>query len=202
MFDPARQESPLIERMPSDAPASAPADAGVTLREPTRYGYLNLRGSPDDAAFLDAVAVALGCRPPLEPNKVSAGDAVSAIWLGPDEWYLRTAHGAERDTAVTLEQALAGQHVAINPVGSGLATLEFGGAHARDVLEKGCTLDLHPRAFGEGQCAQTLLAKANVLLCPRGAQPAYEIVVRRSLADYLFAWLTDAADEFGMSTIH
>lgn len=202
MFDVAREESPLIERMPSDVPASSPVDAGVTLREPPRYGYLNLRGSPDDAAFLDAVAVALGCRPPLEPNTVSAGDAVSAIWLGPDEWYLRTAHGAESGTAATLDQALAGQHAAVNPVGSGLATLELGGAHARDVLEKGCTLDLHPRAFAEGQCAQTLLAKANVLLCPRGAQPAYEIVVRRSLADYLFAWLTDAADEFGMSTIH
>lgn len=202
MFDAARQESPLIERMPYEAPASAPADTGVTLREPPRYGYINLRGDPDDADFLDALEAELGCRPPLEPNTVIATDAVSAMWLGPDEWYLRTAHGAERDTATTLERVLADQHVAINAVGSGLATIELGGTHARDVIEKGCTLDLHPRMFRQGQCAQTLLAKANVLLCPRGAQPAYEIIVRRSLADYLFAWIADAADEFGMNTIH
>lgn len=202
MFDMARQESPLVERMPYEAPASAPADAGVTLREPPRYGYINLRGNPDDAAFLDAIEVEFGCRPPLEPNTVIVSDAVSAMWLGPDEWYLRTAHGTEHDTATTLERALTGRHAAINKVGSGLATLELGGAHARDVLEKGCTLDLHPRMFAPGQCAQTLLAKANVLLHPYGAQPVYEIVVRRSFADYLFAWLADAADEFGMSTIH
>lgn len=201
MFDSARQESPLIERLPTDAPASAPADAGVMLREPARYGYINVRGNPDDAAFLDAVEGELGCRPPLKPNTVVAGDAVTAMWLGPDEWYLRTAPDAGAETAVALERALAGQHVAINNVGSGLATLELAGPHARDVLEKGCTLDLHPRMFGQGQCAQTLLAKATVLLRPSAAQ-AYEIVVRRSLADYMFAWIADAAEEFGMTTIH
>lgn len=200
MFDPARQESPLNERLPADAPASAPADAGVTLREPARYGYVNVRGNPNDATFLDAIEGEFGCRPPLEPNTVVAGDAAAAMWLGPDEWYLRTAPEAVAETVVALERALAGQHVAINNVGSGLATLELAGPHARDVLEKGCTLDLHPRMFGPGQCAQTLLAKATVLLRPSAAQ-AYEIVVRRSLADYMFAWIADAADEFGMSPI-
>ncbi len=200
MFDTVRHESPLSERMPSDAPTRAPADAGVTLREPPRYAYLNLRGDPDDAVFLDALEGELGCRPPLEPNTVVTGATVTAMWLAPDEWYLRTASGAGRETAVALERALAGRHVAINEVGSGLATLELAGSHARDVLEKGCTLDLHPRMFCPGQCAQTLLAKATVLLRPSAAQ-AYEIVVRRSLADYMFAWIADAAEEFGMSPI-
>ena len=43
-------------------------------------------------------------------------------------------------------------------------TLELSAPGARDVLAQGCSLDLHPRAFGPGDCAQTLLARAAVIL--------------------------------------
>jgi sarcosine oxidase subunit gamma len=59
------------------------------------------------------------------------------------------------------------------------------------VLSKGCSLDLHPTAFAEGACAQTLLARVPVILC-RTAAETWQILVRPSFAPYLRAWLEDA----------
>ncbi|MEX1082336.1 MAG: sarcosine oxidase subunit gamma family protein [Halofilum sp. (in: g-proteobacteria)] len=189
------RQSPLVERMPPPGPSTAESEAGdVVLRERPRYGYINLRGAGGDSTFLDAVAGEIGCDLPTEPNTVVSGERFVAIWLGPDEWYLRTAPDEAADLAERLESALAGQHAAINPLGDGLATFALEGPNAREVLEKGCTLDLHPRVFAAGQCAQTLLTKAAVVLMPTAR--GYEVIVRRSFADYLFVWLTDAADEF------
>ena len=65
------------------------------------------------------------------------------------------------------------------------------------VLAKGCTLDLHAAYFPPGHCAQSDLAKANVLLRRDNAK-RFEIIVRRSFADYLLAWLEHAGKDVGV----
>ena len=66
----------------------------------------------------------------------------------------------------------------------------------RELLEFGCPIDLHPRAFGPGRCAQTLLARANVLIWHVTDEPedTWRLFVRPSFAAYVAAWLADAAD--------
>ena len=67
----------------------------------------------------------------------------------------------------------------------------------RDVLAKGCSIDLHPRVFGRGSSAQTVLGQAGVvLLALSDAGDAYAVLVRSSFAGYLADWLLDAALEF------
>ena len=75
--------------------------------------------------------------------------------------------------------------------------LELAGPRAREVLTKGCSLDLHPRAFGPGRCAQTALARTQVILeaAPRPHGLPASPLVRRSFAAYLAAWLLDATAE-------
>ena len=75
------------------------------------------------------------------------------------------------------------------------------GPSARDVLAKGCPLDLHPAVFGPGDCAQTLLAKANVTLRCVDDSPRFELIVRRSFAEYAALWLHDAAMEYGCAVL-
>ena len=71
--------------------------------------------------------------------------------------------------------------------------------HARDVLAKGCSLDLHPTVFGPGTAAQTMLGLAGVVLIALDdAGTDYRILVRASFARYLADWLIDAAEEFGV----
>ena len=61
---------------------------------------------------------------------------------------------------------------------------------ARDVLATCCSLDLHPRVFGPGQCVQTLIQKAGVLIEARGDDD-YLLLVRPSFAAYVAEWLLD-----------
>lgn len=62
----------------------------------------------------------------------------------------------------------------------------------RDVLARGCPLDLHPRVFKPGQCAQSHYFKTSIVLVPTG-DDAFEIVLRRSFADYFVRIMLDAA---------
>jgi sarcosine oxidase subunit gamma len=78
-------------------------------------------------------------------------------------------------------------------------TLLVAGPRARDLLAMGCALDLHPRSFGEGTCAQTTLAQAQVVLVGREGG-AFWVLVRASLAAYLVDWLFDASIEFSAGT--
>ncbi len=199
MSEQIRQESPLVERITDERRSASPVEAGVTLREQPFLGYINLRCDMDDTAFGDAVRQVIGLDLPAEPNTFVENDRCTAIWLGPNEWYVTVQAGSEHDAVEQLENALAGQHFAVNALESGLTTVNISGPGARALLQKGCTLDLHPRAFGEGQCAQTLVAKAGVLILHRGDEPSFDLVVRRSFADYLFLWLEDAAYEFGLA---
>lgn len=199
MSEQIRQESPLVERITDERRRASPAEAGVTLREQAFLGYINLRGDPGDEAFCGAVREVTGLDLPTEPNTFVENDHCGVIWLGPNEWYVVAHPGAGHDMLEQLENALGGQHFAANALESGLTTVNISGPSARALLQKGCTLDLHPRALGEGQCAQTLVAKAGVLILYRGDGPSFDLVVRRSFADYLFLWLEDAAHEFGLA---
>ncbi len=73
------------------------------------------------------------------------------------------------------------------------------GRHARDLLQKGTPLDLHPRAFEPGHCAQTALSRANVILHQIDASPRYDVYVLNSFADYLWNWMERAAGEYGLA---
>ena len=57
------------------------------------------------------------------------------------------------------------------------------------MLAQGCSLDLD--RFEPGRCAQTLLARAQVILYRPDAD-TFRILVRPSFAAYLRAWLGDA----------
>ena len=68
---------------------------------------------------------------------------------------------------------------------------ELVGEDVEDVLAQGCSLDLHPSVFAPGRCAQTLLAKAQVILHRRDDE-TFRILVRPSYAPYVRTWLEDA----------
>ncbi|WP_279607481.1 sarcosine oxidase subunit gamma, partial [Burkholderia ambifaria] len=91
-----------------------------------------------------------------------------------------------------LAPALVGLYAAAVDIGSGYTVLEISGERVRDVLARGCPLDLHPRLFGVGQCAQSHYFKASLTLLPTGEQ-SYDLVIRRSFADYFCRIMLDAA---------
>jgi sarcosine oxidase subunit gamma len=120
---------------------------------------------------------------PLEPNTFTTEPSKDALWLGPDEWLIVAPAGTAGDVVAELDAALDGVHRAVVDVSANRAAIELPTGRARDLLETGCGLDLHPRVWREGMCAQTLFARAQIVLQHQGASML--IFVRPSFADYL-----------------
>jgi sarcosine oxidase subunit gamma len=130
---------------------------------------------------------ALGTALPLQANTWTDGPDGQVLWLGPDEW-LVVGEDARREELLQIPRAV--------DTSASRAVIEIQGADARGILAKGCTLDLRSASFHAPQCAQTLLAKAQVLLqAVDDERPAFRLFVRNSFAHYLAEWLLDAAAE-------
>jgi sarcosine oxidase subunit gamma len=167
--------------------------AAVELREFAAPAMCDLRLAAVDAGALSAAETALACKLPLTPNKSVAAGARVALWLGPDQWLILLPAA----DAGALARGLAGHAASVVDVSDLRAVFELAGPGARDVLRKGCAIDLHPRVFGPGDCALTALARVRVALCQVDDRPAYRILIERSYAVYLWDWLIDAMAEFG-----
>jgi sarcosine oxidase, subunit gamma len=170
------------------------APARIRLAEVPFLTQLTLRVAPGSVAAA-ALAGVLGAPLPIAPNTTAVFGAIEVLWMGPDEWLVTAPAGSE-DLVAALERAVGTEHATVVDVSDQRTAIDVAGADARDLLLKGCALDLHPRAFGVGRCAQTLLARAQVVLVPRTEEPAYRVFVRASFAEYVAEWLLDAAAEY------
>lgn len=149
-----------------------------------------------------AAAGVLGVELPTEACTYAADGDTAAIWLGPDEWLITTTLISK--TASAGEELESRLRSAVGPSGGAAVDvsrqrtmLRLSGSRARDVLAKGCSLDLHPRAFGATSAAQTMLGLAGVvLLSVDGSGADFRILVRTSFVRYLTAWLLDATAEY------
>lgn len=160
------------------------------LREIPRLAQVDLRVQPDSPAAR-RVEAALGTALP-SPNATATAGGHDVLWLGPDEWLIVGASGTEGEMERRLRDALGKGYGAVVDVSANRTCLEFDGAGARDVLAAVISLDLHPRQFSSGRCAQTLLAKAPVILWQTDDAPTYRIFARPSFARYVTDWLRDA----------
>ena len=188
-----RQVSPLVNLQPPAA--TSMKSAAFSMRRKPSLELASVRGDSNSAEFRQAVTRATGIELPRDPNTVALGEAYLALWLGPDEWLLQSTASREAALERTLRPLLVDQFAAVVDVSSGSIVVELTGSRAREVLQKGCPLDLHPRAFTVGQCAQSHFFKAAVVLRPL-ATDSFEVIFRRSYADYALRMLSDAAEEF------
>lgn len=201
MVEPYLRQSPL-DHLSLDARAVGdPGGAGVVAGERRFIAKVSLRGDPADPAFAAGAKTALGFAPPVAPNTVDGKRDRYALWLGPDEWLVVGAPDTQDKTVAALRAALAGCHAAVTDVSEGRTIIRLTGAHARDVIAKGCPIDLHPRAFGPGRCAQSRYARALVILHQLDEAPTFDLHVDRSFADYLWRVIEDASLEYGFAVV-
>jgi sarcosine oxidase subunit gamma len=171
----------------------------VRLREIPFPAQVELRLDDEDAGAIGAkVGRFLGCALPA-PGRASGDGQPHVLWLGPG-WYLivdRT--GAEPGLVAGLNDALGGEdgglYGAAVEMSAARTVLELSGPDARAVLGHGCPLDLHPRVFGPGRCAQTRFARAQVIVHQTGPE-VYRLPVRSSQAGYLVHRLLGSMTEY------
>ncbi|WP_322529193.1 sarcosine oxidase subunit gamma family protein [Salinicola sp. LHM] len=191
-------ESPLAWSFQRGPAPAADAQAGVTLRESAFMGHLILRGG---AIVLDeAVREVLGINLPARPNTltVDAKGERSIQWLSPDEWLILVPGGEEFVLEKALRHALGQAHFSLVNVSGGQTVITLRGPKARETLKKSTPYDVHPSAFPVGKGVTTIFAKTSLILRQPQAD-CWELIVRRSFADYVYRWLLDAAAEFGVT---
>jgi sarcosine oxidase, subunit gamma len=173
------RHSPLGKLLPWEAPGGS-----ILLAEMAFMRQIGVRRRGRPSAYLAGLPL------PLEANRVAAMGAVRVLWLGPDEWLVTAPEGEDGGLLQRLDRV---EGAVVTDLSSSRAAIAISGAAARRLLERGCAIDLHPREFGPGDCAQTLLARIPVIVDQIAPAPAYRVLVRRSLARWLAGWLIDAA---------
>ena len=189
------RQSPLVEVVTANTIVDL---ASISITEKPFYNQYILRGLADDAAFTNAVKTILGVDLPREANTRVNADGLLVCWMSPDQWLLVTNNSEHEDKFSMLFGALQDVYASINDVSSGQTIITIKGEKALEVISKGTTLDVHPDVFKPGQCAQVVFAKTNVLIYPISLDTPfeYDLIVRRSFADFLGRWLINATTEY------
>jgi len=193
MADSYLRQSPLAP-LHLLARAGDTPDAGLTMGERAFRCQWVVRGQADDDVFAAAVKQVTGSELPLVANTVHSTGYIDVLWLGPDEWLIVAPDGS--DAGPRLAEALMDIHAAVTDVSESRTVIVLSGDHARDVLAKGCALNLHPDKFAVGQCAQSTLAHIHIILQMRSDVPEFDVYVHRSFAESMWLWLEDAAAEY------
>jgi sarcosine oxidase subunit gamma len=141
------------------------------------------RGRVADALGLDALP---------SNNRTSATRFGTCLWVRPDGWIVTGQDAARSMIVETIEATASPDETAVVDISASRVRLDLTGPASRDVLASCCPLDLHPRSFARGHCAQSVIAKAPVLLHLVDDTPRWHIYVRPSLVAYVEAWLGDA----------
>jgi sarcosine oxidase subunit gamma len=186
------RSSPLGHYAERFAEADTPGVIG--FREVPFTTQLTLRLSQCSSAW-PQTAQALGGRLPREPNTACHFDNRDVIWMGPDEWLIVAPNAEGGSLESPLRTAFVGAHASVVDVSAQRTIIEVTGNSARNVLARGCAIDLHPLAFHSGRCAQTLMARAHVLLLARAGTGNIWVFIRASFAEYMAEWLLDASLE-------
>ena len=194
MISEAIRRSPLADYADRFAALSKATDGALTIRELPFVSQVNLRADPKDADLMQRLATAIGLALPIAPNTVTSGKDRRALWLAPDEWLVVGPDGQQGAIEQELRNGLNGAFGSVTDVSANRTLLQIRGAKARARLAHGIAIDLDPRSFGPGRCAQTLLAKAQVIIecCDESGLMLY---VRASFATYAADWLLDAVAE-------
>jgi sarcosine oxidase subunit gamma len=121
---------------------------------------------------------------------------LAVIGLAPQQW-LAIAEGEKgRALLARIGTDLSGLAAVVDQ-SDAKAMLRLSGPRVRDVLAKGCALDLHPRAFKPQDAATTQLALIPCQLWLLDEAPTFELAVPLSYARSFWSWLAASAAEYG-----
>jgi len=158
---------------------------------------LTFNGKHLDAAT--AISEALGIKCPTAPGSSHSDGITQVCWNGPNSWMvIASDEESARGTGELLQtlQAAVGDLGAVVDQSHGRCCLRLSGACARQVMAKNTAIDLHPRAFGPGQCAMTSIAHMNATIVQIDDAPTYDLFVIRSLARSFAQAIEHACHEF------
>ena len=193
----------IVNQRPLDAAARSPladvdrsplgAEPSVSVAEQTSLGYIILRARTGQKTAIDAE---LGCELPIEPLTSTVAGDVCIRWVSPTEWLITSP----ADQTPAMEEKLRrklGDEIAVVDNSGGYICIHMTGLMAELVIRKSTGYDVHLSTFPANKVVTTTFAQAQTILRSLG-DAQFELIWRRSFADYMWRWLRDAAYEYGL----
>lgn len=159
---------------------------GVSLAPTPACERISLRA---DQKALASIGKAISIPLPKKPGETSSKNEVSALWIGPDEWFVTAPYGTGLEGKINKVKTGLFSVVSVDHRNTGLTV---SGANASTVLNSGCPRDLSLAAFPVGTCSRTIFGKAEIILW-RISENEFRIECWRSFSDYVWKYLMDAA---------
>ncbi|MDR7085079.1 sarcosine oxidase subunit gamma [Arthrobacter ginsengisoli] len=180
-----------------EAFVSGSAAGAVELREVPFLTMIGVRVDPQTEAGMRISSVTGGL-PPKSGDVRGTGDT-AVLWLGPEEFLVVAPTEVHESLGTDLIQrllaALADGQGQVVDLSSNRTTFELSGPRSCAMLEKGCSLDLHPSVFKAGMALSTEIGGIPAVLW-KTAEETYRIFPRASFAEFLGRWLLDAMREY------
>lgn len=120
--------------------------------------------------------------------------------LSPRQWLVTSVNGADCHLTDVLQRDL-GNSVYLSEQSNSRIIIRVAGEGARELLQKGCRLDLHESHASTGFCAQTAIAQIGVLIHQVDRSPTYDLHVYSGFARSFWYWLTEMAAPQGFKVI-
>ncbi len=195
--DANHRQSPLAHRN------AITGDGDLAMHEIAFLDKFILRANEKLAEKALKSAIPDASLPKAACSSTSAADSqISLLWLGPEEWMIVCAPDAGKPIMVALHKALDGQHYQIADVGDYYTCIDLTGEGARDILMNLSTLDLHPNGFKIGDVKGSVFGHANAWLWQLanipGQSEVFRLIIRASMADYLWCLLAKSGKSFGL----
>lgn len=177
---------------PDPTPAGAPPVIAPRRRDLVQV--MARRGRTE--ALAAAIGRAFGLDLP-GPGQWAGDDAASATWLQPGGWLLEAARGSPGAWQARVALAVGDLASAVDQ-SHGRSVIRVTGAASRAVLATCCRLDLHPRVFGPGSAAATLVGHVPcVIRAVAGTEAGFDLLVGSTYARWLIEELLEASAVHG-----
>jgi sarcosine oxidase, subunit gamma len=188
----------IVTSIGSTAPGQyGAAGSALLLGEATIATAWNVQGDTGSSSLRAEVLRIARVALPVAPNTANMAEGVAALWLGPQSWLLIAAAAPTLGNFTGARDALNAAGGALFDVSASRIAYVVDGPRAPDVLATGCPLDFHPRAFGAGQCRQSLYGRVPALYYRHAEPPACTVLVARSFAHDIWRSLCTAAAPYG-----
>ena len=148
--------------------------------------------------FISAVGKSLNIFLPTESNTSTRSEKLTALWLSPDEWMIFSNNSVDEtsntyETEVILNKNISDLKLgAVTDVTDQFVMLSIKGDKTYKLFQTGSPFNFNEFMNKKGAVTQTILAKIDVIIHNQDKNDV-NLFVRRSFAQHLFSWMSDAA---------
>ena len=168
----------------------------LVIKEIKPIMKLIIRGKTKD--FITVIGKNLNMLLPTKANTSTSAEALTALWLSPDEWMLVSNNTISEETnTYEIEDKLIKNISKVNlgaviDVSDQFVMINIKGSKVFDLFATGSPFNFNEFKNKKGSVVQTILTHIDVIIYFTGINEV-NLLVRRSFSQHLYSWLNDSA---------